>query len=139
MRKATVKTVSGDQFGTEVTPVAFAVINDIGGLMSKTTAKAKKLYKKNSDVWDGSSNVLSHPTHNKIYCKSGGELTDVAAQQLYDAGLLREPDVDTLWRALASESKTTRTILRAGRSIVPRPVKRRPGSEWALFRRLFAR
>lgn len=117
-----------DQFGSELTPVSSSIINDLGGLMSKSTAQRKGVYEKNKDLWEGAPQ-LAHPTHSKIYASEhvatlaedgsptgktktvgkGGQLPDAAAQELYDAGLIREPTPDAMWSAIGKESKTART------------------------------
>lgn len=91
-----------DPFDTEETPVAFAVINDIGGVVSKSAAKQRCRYEGNKALWDGAPS-LAHPTHNRIYSPSG-VMPDVAAQSLNDAGLIADPYTDTMWEALQRES-----------------------------------
>ena len=98
-----------DAFGTELTPVASALINDIGGVISKSAARASGKLKGNEGSWDGAGG-LSHPTHNKIY-NPKGEMPDVAAQHLYDMGLIKEPTEDAMWAAVGRESQTARTAL----------------------------
>ncbi len=103
---------AADGFGSETTPVASHILNDIGGILSKSRAKTKGLLEKNSDLWDGAPNLSgNHPTHNKVY-QPTGELPDVAAQSLFEAGLLKEPSADAMWQALARESQSARTEVR---------------------------
>ena len=42
-------------------------------MLSRTQAarQDKEKYKKNKSLWDGSSGILKHPTHNKIYSERG--------------------------------------------------------------------
>jgi hypothetical protein len=96
-----------DAFGGETTPVAAAVINDIGGIVSKSQAKKAGKYERNGELWDEAPS-LKHPTHNKVY-KASGEMPDAAAQTLYDQGLISDPSVGTMWSALAKESQTARS------------------------------
>lgn len=103
-----------DSFGSSNTPVAAFLINDVGGVQSKSTGIKTGKYKTNPDLWDGAGG-LSHPTHNKIYLETG-ETPDQAAQMLYDAGLIKEPTPDAMWDALRTESKSTRTQVAAERS-----------------------
>ena len=53
-------------------PIVDIIINE-GGLLSRTQAarQDKEKYKKNKSLWDGSSGILKHPTHNKIYSERG--------------------------------------------------------------------
>src|SRR5205823_4151880 len=93
---------------TEITPVAAHVINDMGGILSKSAAIKQGKYAGNTALWDGAPK-LSHPTHNKLYDPSG-EMPDTVAQSAFEAGLIADPSVDTLWQAIARESKTVRTV-----------------------------
>ena len=95
-----------DPFNTVETPVAFALINDIGGVISKSTARARGIYEGNKALWDAVPE-LSYPSHNKIY-NPHGVMPDVAAQQLYDAGLIKDPYADTMWSDIQAESKHAR-------------------------------
>jgi hypothetical protein len=101
-----------DAFGSEATPVASAII-DAGGIISKTQAKRAGIYERNGELWDDAPR-LSHPTHHKVY-NPRGEAPDAAAQRLYDEGLIAEPTVGAMWKALASESKTARTTAKEAR------------------------
>lgn len=105
-----------DTFGSETTPVASAIINDIGGIVSKSQAKKAGTYDRNGELWDDSP-TLKHPTHNKVY-NSKGEMPDAAAQTLFDAGLIADPSVGTMWKALAAESQTARTTAKEARTQV---------------------
>lgn len=123
-----------DSFGSESTPVAAALINDLGGLKSKSTAIREGKFKGNEDLWNGAQDVLHHPTHAKIYSYhsqalldkagntkmrkigKGGLMPDEAAQALYDAGLIKEATPDAMWDALRSESKSARTEVATQRS-----------------------
>ena len=77
--------------------------------MSKTTAKGKGIYQKNSDLWDGSSDVLSRFQPITRFTESQANYRtwrpSSFTMQVSCASRQR-----TLWRAIASESKTARTI-----------------------------
>lgn len=96
-----------DTFGGDNTPVAAAIINDIGGILSKSGAKKAGRLAGNEDLWNGSGG-LKHPTHNKIYSENG-QLPDQAAQALYDQGLISEPTPDAMYDALRKESQSARS------------------------------
>ena len=102
-------TSSSDDFGSESTPVANHIINEVGGLMSRRVAQEKggDLWEKNKSQWEGTP-ALAHPTHNKIY-KPSGETPNKAAQSLYEANLISEPTEQAMWDKLAEESKSART------------------------------
>jgi hypothetical protein len=101
-----------DTFGFSAeTPVA-SYVNENGGLISKSAAKKAGKLKGNQALWDDLPK-LSHPTHNKIW-DPGGEMPDVMASNLYDAGLIKEPTVDAMYRALEQESKTARQAVKQG-------------------------
>lgn len=102
-----------DTFGSETTPVASAIINDIGGIISKSQAKKAGKYDRNGELWDDATS-LKHPTHNKVY-SAKGEMPDAAAQTLFDAGLIADPSVGTMWKALAAESQTARVTAKEAR------------------------
>ena len=93
-----------DDFGGDSTPVSAYIINDLGGLISKSSAS--KYQRGNGALWDDVP-LLSHPTHNKVY-KPNGVMPDRAAQGLYDAGLISEPTTQAMWKAIKEESKTAR-------------------------------
>jgi RNA polymerase sigma factor (sigma-70 family) len=97
-----------DKFGSEATPTAASVINDHGGIISKSQAKKTGRYEGKSDLWDDAP-AMKHPTHNKIYSPNG-VMPDEAAQGLHDAGLIKEPSVGAMWDALGKESQTARSI-----------------------------
>lgn len=103
-----------DSFGSETTPVASAIINDIGGIVSKSQAKKAGKYDRNGELWDDAQS-LKHPTHNKVY-NAKGEMPDAAAQTLFDAGLIADPSVGTMWKALAAESQTARATAKEART-----------------------
>lgn len=93
-----------DSFGGDNTPVAAAIINDLGGILSKSGAKKGGKLAGNEDLWDGAGG-LKHPTHNKIYSENG-QMPDQAAQALYDQGLIPEPTADAMYDALRKESQS---------------------------------
>lgn len=105
-----------DQFGSEATPVAAAIINDVGGIVSKTQAKKTGRYERNAELYDSVAR-LQHPTHGKLY-NASGEMPDAAAQSLFDAGLIKDPSVGAMWKALEDESKTARTTAKESRTQV---------------------
>jgi len=105
---------SFDSFGTESTPVASALINDLGGVLSKSQADRSGEYERNAELWDDAP-TFAHLTHNKVY-NPNGVMPDVAAQGLYDAGLIPEPTPLEMWKALKRESDTTRAIAAAPES-----------------------
>lgn len=73
----------------------------LGRLMSKTAAAKKHpdLFQiHNSSSYDGSENVS-----RSVF---GGTLTpDLAAQEMFEQGLLKEPSTDALWQLLESEGR----------------------------------
>lgn len=106
---------SPDDFGTELTPVASFIANDMGGLMSKSEAIKRGSYKQNSEFWEGAPK-WSHPTHNKIYKKGGGVSPEDAASEAYKDGLINDPNPPALWEALSRESKTAQTVAKEQRA-----------------------
>lgn len=99
--------VPADQFGNaDVSPVASYVIEN-GGLVSKTAAK-KSGRAEQTALWDDAP-LLKHPTHNKIW-RPDGEMPDVMATNLFDAGLIKEPTVQAMYGELEKESLTARRI-----------------------------
>lgn len=117
---------SHDSFGTEATPIAAFIIGDLGGLMSRSTAKQQGRYVNRQELWEDAPR-LRHPTHNKVY-QPNGQAPDTAATALFDAGLLREGSVTEMWRALACESQTARAILIQCAYIAPQHGGRRKGA-----------
>jgi hypothetical protein len=99
-----------DAFGSEQCPLSAFIINDAGGILSRSEAKRKGRYDRNKSLWDDAPRFI-HPTHNKVYSRSG-ILPDEAAQAAFDAGILREPCVSAMWRILAAESNTARNVRR---------------------------
>jgi hypothetical protein len=97
-----------DDFGGETTPVAAAVINEVGGITSETAAKASGRHKGNGALWDGKP-ALSHVRHFKIYNPKSGQMPDVAAQVLHDLDLISEPDAGKMFGAVERESRSART------------------------------
>ena len=83
-------------------PITFAVINDIGGIESKSAAQ--KAGKDTLGEYDGAP-ILSPTTSGKVY--GGQQSPDQAAQALFDQGLLSEPTADALWNAIDAESAKT--------------------------------
>jgi len=98
-----------DDFGSDKTPVAAAVMGEVGGIISESAAKASGRYKGNGDLWDDKS-ALAHPTHNKIYNPNGGQMPDQAANGLHDQGLIHEPFASQMFGAIERESQSARTI-----------------------------
>gem|GEM_PF-6953189 len=107
VRKFKTRTVS-DGFGTEITPVATALMDDLGGLLSEKDARKQGDYERNAELWDDAP-TLAAKSHQAIYAKNG-LMPDEAAQGLYEMGLLREPTHQAMWKALDQESKTAATI-----------------------------
>jgi hypothetical protein len=105
-----VRTALDDYANSPETPVATAV-NEMGGIKSKTAARAQGKYEGNEALWDDAPK-LSHITHRKIY-KPSGEMPDVAAQTLYDAGLIKEASVREMNLALEQESAGIRNRIKA--------------------------
>ncbi len=91
-----------DNFGTEATPVAFAIL-DKGGLISKKMAERSG---NQGAQWD-SQPPLARPVHERVYSASGQTPADMA-QTLYEDGLINDPYPDTMWAALAKESQTAK-------------------------------
>jgi hypothetical protein len=87
-------------------PLIAAVINDHGGIVSKSQAprNAKR------SLWDDAP-TLANPTHNAIYRK-GGMMPDQMAQALYEQGLIDSPDVPTMWSAIGQASDSAARVMR---------------------------
>lgn len=96
-------------FGSELTPVSAYVIDNVGGIVSKSAAR-KRGKLGNGSLWDGAPRFRS-PKHNVIY-NPGGDMPDCAAQALYDAGLISDAYPDTMWQAIDKESSG---VIRVGR------------------------
>jgi hypothetical protein len=95
-----------DEFANSpTTPVATAV-SEMGGILSRNTAKKRGKLEGNEALWNDLPK-LADISHNKIY-QQGGEMPDVMAQSLYDAGLISEPTVGEMYRSLEAESQGTR-------------------------------
>lgn len=105
--------IARDDFGGETTPVSAAIINDLGGIMSRSTATRTGQYKTAPELWDGSP-ALAHPTHNKIF-NPKGQMPDAAAAELYDMGLIREPTPDAMYQAIVQESQSAANALKRQR------------------------
>src|SRR6266849_604736 len=104
-----------DDFGGDTTPAAAAAINEAGGIISKTAAKASGRYNGNGDLWDDKSK-LSHPTHNKIYNPTNGQMPDVAANVLYDHGVIVAPHPSQMFGAIERESRPACSIAKQERA-----------------------
>lgn len=103
-RSFTTKAPAGS-FGTEFTPVANYILNETRGLMSKRGAKAKGIYERNKELWEGMP-AWAHPTHGRILSDEGLH-PDEMAQFLADNHLIKEGYVDEMWTALEHESKSS--------------------------------
>lgn len=97
------------EFGDESTPVSAYIIGNIGGIVSRSAAKASGR-EVNGALWDDCPNLRS-PKHNKIY-NPGGELPDCAATALYEAGLIKDDYPATMWHAIQVESDTAVRVIR---------------------------
>lgn len=94
-------------------PVVQFIKGTLGGIMSPSAAKRtpdtyqgnKTAYEANPANWEDAQK-LSHPTHNQIY--RGTTRPDVAADELYKAGLIPDAHPSTMWNALDSASKSAR-------------------------------
>lgn len=123
-----------DAFGTEQTPLANFIMGEAGKLMSPSAARRSGLLAKNPALWEDAPR-LAHPTHNKIYASetlpvfdaegkqtgtrtlgTGGETPDTVAAQAYDAGLIPDNSVTSLWETLGNESTTAQSLLKGQRS-----------------------
>ena len=103
-----------DEFGNSPkTPVATAV-TDMGGILSKSAAQAQGKYEGNEALWNDLPK-LSHLTHKKIWNKDG-VMPDVAAQTLYNDGLIPEPFATDMHAALEKESASIRSEAKAAAS-----------------------
>lgn len=84
-------------------PLVQFIRNDVGGIMSKSTALrewGKEKFAGNKSLWD-SAPEFPDPRHNKIYSRTGGETPDKAANAAVEAGLLPEgSDASDLFQAL---------------------------------------
>lgn len=82
-------------------------VKDSGGMLSKTGAKkkwGKEKYEQNKDLWDDAPS-LAKPHHNVIYDAESTRGPDQVAQDAYDAGKLKAPDVRELWATIDKYSK----------------------------------
>jgi hypothetical protein len=98
-------------------PLITAIMGDFGGLMSKSAAIAKmgkEWFEKNKSLWDGAPK-LADPRHTKIYDPRSGQAPDAVAQGLADIGMLRDGDVEELWRQIAAISDSSKRIERQER------------------------
>lgn len=102
-------TAAGDQFGNSVKSPVASYVTENGGIISKSAAKAKGKYERNAALWDGTPDFRKSPTHNKIW-QPTGEMPDVMAANLHDAGLIKEPTVEAMYDALGKESRSARTV-----------------------------
>lgn len=89
-------------------PLVSALLNDVGKLMSKTTAA--KTGKKFVGEYDGAPWLPP-----SWYAKTGGLGPDTAAQALYERGLINDPSPDAMWDALRSVIDTSRMANEAAR------------------------
>lgn len=89
-------------FGGDATQVASFVLGTIGGIVSKSAAKASGRLNGNGALWDDAPK-LRCIAHNVIY-NPGGMMPDCAAQALSDAGLIGDAYVETMWNELKKES-----------------------------------
>jgi hypothetical protein len=107
-------TIPADAFGkSDTTPVASYVMEN-GGLVSKSAAKKAKKYGVPA-LWDDSPK-LANPSHGAKIWRPDGEMPDVMAANLHDAGLIPDADVNTMYRALERESKTMADATKAAKA-----------------------
>lgn len=109
----------GDGGFTEHPLVQF-IQNDMGGIMSKSTATRGGLeaerFAANKSLWDDAPR-FSDPRQNKVYNARGGEAPDVVAQAAADAGLLPPgADATTLWNELRKIGASTHRTAKAERA-----------------------
>jgi hypothetical protein len=90
------------RFGDDSTPVACFVLGTIGGIVSRSAAKASGRLNGNSALWDDCPR-FKMPAHNVVF-NPRGMMPDCAAQALSDAGLIRDAYVGTMWDELKKES-----------------------------------
>lgn len=110
------------------TPVATAV-SEMGGLLSKSAASRRGKLEGNEALWNDPPK-LADLTHRKIY-NLDGEMPDVMAQTLHDAGLIMEPTTDAMYRELERESHTIKGKLRAEKKAAA--VTKQPEKQAANF------
>src|SRR5947199_8043566 len=94
-------------FGDDSTPVACFVLGTIGGIVSKSAAKAAGRLNGNSALWDDCPR-FKMPAHNVVF-NPRGMMPDCAAQALSDAGLIRDAYVGTMWDELRKERSEEHT------------------------------
>lgn len=118
------KRASRDQFANSPeTPVSTAV-SEMGGILSKSSAKRAGKLEGNEALWDDLPK-LADPSHKKIWQESG-EMPDIMAQTLHDAGLIHEPTVDAMYREIERESHTVNQVRKAEKATTKQthvPVK----------------
>lgn len=89
-------------------PLVAFIQGDIGGILSKSGAKAKwgaEKFRNNSELWEEAPR-LADVRHHKIYRQSG-VTPDEAARMLIDAGHLPEGStVHDMWRAIGEVSQS---------------------------------
>jgi hypothetical protein len=98
-----------DAFGTEVTPISQHIIDDVGGIMSKATAKRLGIYEQNKELWEGVP-ALKASHSRKIFAKKGGETPDKVANSLFEAGRISDDSSSVMWEELEKESKGARSL-----------------------------
>jgi Protein of unknown function (DUF3102) len=118
-----------DDFGGETTPAAAAVIDEAGGIISESAAKATGRYNGNGDQWDDKP-ALAHPTHNKIYNPNGGQMPDQAANVLHDLGVICEPFAQDMYAAIERESRSARTIAKEERAQAKLAAEAEAATHW---------
>ena len=85
-------------------------------MMSARAARLKwgrEKFRKNKSLYDDSP-TLQKPHHNIIYSPSG-EAPDQVAQAAFEAGQLKEPSVNALWKAIDSASKKRKNVFETSR------------------------
>ena len=100
-------------------PDVLSFIQQNGGMMSKSEARRTRgedWWKLNSPLYDDFA-PLSSPHHNLIYQGKRPQDPDQIAQEAFDAGIIRAPDVNELWRAIDAAS-TARSNLKRQQEIL---------------------
>lgn len=115
-------------------PLISFVMNDMGGILSKSTALrkwGKAKFEANKSLWDDAPH-FSDPRHNKIYDAKSGQTPDAVATAAADAGLLPEGATPSdLYREIIKRSESACSTLKAEREQARlEKESNKKGDEW---------
>lgn len=113
-----------DPGGFTESPLVRFIIDDMGGILSKSTARQKwgaPKFEENKSLWEDAPAFRS-PRHNQVY-RATGETPDAVATAAAEKGLLPEGSTPReLWTALQQESDASHS--RAGQVVAQRMNER---------------